>query len=126
MLEQTLVMIKPDGVRRKMIGSILSAIESNGMSIKQLQCKILTEDEATELYKEHKGKWHFDRNIKHVTSGPVVVIGVEGKEAVRRCREIVENFRNSHQDVIQLPRNLVHASSESGKVVEELKAVGLA
>ena len=126
MTEQTLVMIKPDGVQRKMIGSVLSAIESAGMSITQMRHKTLTTAEATELYKEHKGKWHFDRNIRHVTSGPVVVIAVVGKQAVQRCREIVENFRANHQDVIRLPHNLVHATAEINKVSDELIAVGLA
>lgn len=124
-MEKTLVMIKPDCVERHMIGPVILAIETRGLQISQLQMKTLTRDDACELYAEHKGKWHFERNIRHVTSGPAVLIEVIGHDAVRRCRDVVEQFRNSHRDVIELPRNLVHATSNAENAVKELAAVGL-
>ena len=57
MTQNTLVLIKPDGVRRRMIGQIIGAVESRGLSILHLQQKNLSISEATSLYKEHKGKW---------------------------------------------------------------------
>ncbi len=125
MAENTLVLIKPDGVQRKLAGSVITSIESQGLSIKDLQLRTISEDEAVSLYSEHKGKWHFNRNIQHITSGPAIIIRVEGKDAINRCRQIVESFREAHKDVIKLPKNLVHATSSSKRVSEELESVGL-
>ncbi len=117
-------MIKPDCVRRRMVGVIITSIESIGLEIINMQQKILTEQEASNLYKEHEGKWHFKRNIKHVTSGPIVIIEVAGEDAVEKCRGFVDCFREAHQDVIQLPKNLIHATSDVSRVYGELEAVG--
>jgi len=124
-MEKTLVMIKPDCVERHMSGSVILAIESIGLEISQLQMKQLNRENAYSLYAEHKGKWHFERNIRHVTSGPVILMEVEGPNAISRCREIVETYRRCHKDLIELPRNLVHATTESEKAEKELLAVGL-
>lgn len=123
-MEKTLVMVKPDCVSRRMVGVVISALESSGLFITRIELKTLTESEAIELYNEHQGKWHFSRNIKHVTSGPVVLLQVEGDEAVQRSRELVNNFRKAHEDVIVLPRNLLHATSRKDIVLHELKSVG--
>ncbi len=123
-MQKTLVMIKPDCVQRHMVGSVVLAIESTGLEISQLRMKTLSRQEACSLYAEHKGKWHFERNIRHVTSGPAVVIEVEGDGAIRRCREIVETFRRCNKALIELPCNLVHSTVEPEKVDEELSAVG--
>ncbi len=123
--QNTLVMIKPDCVRKKMVGSILSAIESLGLNITYLQQKVLTISEAENLYIEHKGKWHFPRNIKHVTSGPSVIIRVTGEDTVDRCRSMVENYRHAHKDSIKLPCNLVHATFSPDRSDHELSAVGI-
>lgn len=124
-MNKTLVMIKPDCVQRHMVGVVVTAIESSGLTIAKLQQKTLSKKEASNLYQEHKGKWHFSRNITHVTSGPVVVMQVEGENAVERCRTLVENFRQAHSDVIVLPRNLLHATSDSSRSEREINAVGL-
>lgn len=124
MIQNTLVLIKPDGVRRRMIGQIVGAIESLGLSILYLQQRNLSISEATSLYKEHKGKWHFTRNIKHVTSGPVIVIHIHGEESIIRCRQMAEGLREAHKDVIKLPRNIVHATCDPERAKEELESVG--
>jgi nucleoside-diphosphate kinase len=124
MNQNTLVLIKPDGVRKRMIGQIIGAIESLGLTIKYLQQKKLSTSEAELLYKEHKGKWHFSRNIKHVTSGPVVTIHVSGEEATTKCRQMVEGIREAHKDVIKLPKNIAHATSDPDNANEELESVG--
>ncbi|MHA2281552.1 MAG: nucleoside-diphosphate kinase [Promethearchaeota archaeon] len=111
-------------MRRRMIGQVTSAIENLGLSILHLVQKILNEDEATALYKEHIGKWHFNRNIRHIISGPCVVIHVQGTDAFIKCREMVKTYREAHSDLIKLPANLVHATSDENKALEELKAVG--
>lgn len=124
MTQNTLVLIKPDGVRRRMVGQIVGAIESLGLKILYLQQRTLSTAEAELLYREHKGKFHFARNIKHVTSGPVIVIHIRGEEALIRCRQLVESVRDAHKDVIKLPKNIVHATSDLDKAEEELESVG--
>ncbi len=124
-MNKTLVMIKPDCVTRRMVGAVITAIEGRGLSITAIQQKVLTKQQASDLYSDHKDKWHFFRNIGHITSGPSVVIRVEGDEAVERCKDFVEHFRKAHSDVVKLPRNLLHATSESTKADQELSAVGL-
>lgn len=124
MTQDTLVLIKPDGVRRRMIGQIVGAIESLGLKILRLQQKTLSTAEAESLYKEHQGKWHFNRNIKHVISGPVIVIHIRGEDALIRCRQMVEGVREAHKDVIKLPKNIVHATSDPDKAAEELESLG--
>lgn len=123
MIEQTLVLIKPDSVRRRMVGQIITAIEHLGLCIQELHKKELSRDEAESLYREHMGKWHFNRNIRHITSGPVVVVHVRGEEALKKCRNLVETFREAHKDLIRLPENLVHATSDAEKVEQELLSV---
>jgi len=124
MIEDTLVLIKPDAVRRRMIGQIITAVENLGLKIVQLNHKQLEENEASDLYKEHRGKWHFNRNIKHVTSGPSVAIHVQGSGAVKKCRDLVKTYREAHSDLVSLPANLVHATSNSDDSLKELASIG--
>ena len=70
-MEKTLVMLKPDCIRRGLIGTFLTTLETNGLRISKLLQKKLSREEASELYKEHQGKYYFERNIRHVTSGNV-------------------------------------------------------
>jgi len=121
--QRTLVLIKPDGVNRRMVGQIITAIESRGLSIKHLALTKLSTAQAESLYCEHKGKWHFSRNIKHITSGPVVIIQVDGNDAINRCRSLIESHREANKDVINLPRNLVHATSDESKADHELASL---
>lgn len=124
-MDKTFVLIKPDCVKKHMTGIIITAIENTGLNITKMSQKVLTEIEAQNLYKEHRGKWHFNRNIKHIISGPVVIMEIVGEQALERCRKFVEDFRRAHEDVISLPKNLVHATSDPSRVCEELAAVGL-
>jgi nucleoside-diphosphate kinase len=126
MTQNTLVLIKPDAVRRRMAGQIITAIENLGLTIVHLNQKTLREDEAAALYKEHIGKWHFQRNIRHITSGPSIAIHVRGTGSLQKCRDMVETYREAHTDLIKLPANLVHATSDEDKAPEELKSVGYA
>jgi nucleoside-diphosphate kinase len=123
--EKTLVMVKPDGIDRKIVGSILTGIECLGLTLELVEMKNLNRQEACDLYHEHAGKWHFERNIDHITSGPVLLIKVTGRKAVEKCRELVENFRKANREMIKLPKNLVHATDHIGKADQELSAVGM-
>lgn len=123
-MNKTLVMIKPDGIRRKLVGTIITAIETRALEITKLQLKQLTRDEAANLYKDHKGKWFFERNIKHVMSGLVLIMEVTGDSACTACREMTMNFRDAYKDIIDLPKNLLHSTEDAEKAEHELNAVG--
>ena len=86
--ERTLVLIKPDGVKRRLIGEILSRIEGKGLTIAALELKDVGDDLARRHYAEHEGKPFFPSLLEFITSGPVVAAIVEGPRAVAAFRQI--------------------------------------
>jgi nucleoside-diphosphate kinase len=86
--ERTLVLIKPDGVKRRLIGEVLSRIERKGLTIAALQLKDVSEDLARRHYAEHEGKPFFDSLLEFITSGPVVAAIVEGPRAIAAFRQL--------------------------------------
>lgn len=86
--EQTLVLIKPDGVKRHLVGEILSRIERKGLTLAALELKNVSEDLARQHYAEHDGKPFFASLLEFITSGPVVAAIVEGPRAVAAFRQI--------------------------------------
>ncbi|WP_285029940.1 nucleoside-diphosphate kinase [Mycolicibacterium sp. lyk4-40-TYG-92] len=88
MTEQTLVLIKPDGVKRNLIGEIISRIERKGLTFAALELKIVSVELATKHYAEHEGKPFFGDLLEFITSGPVVAAIVEGPRAVAAFRQI--------------------------------------
>ncbi len=88
MTEQTLVLVKPDGVKRQLVGEILSRIERKGLSIVALELKTVSDELARQHYAEHEGKPFFPALLEFITSGPVVAAIVEGPRAVAAFRQI--------------------------------------
>ena len=86
--ERTLVLIKPDGVERGLIGEVISRIERKGLSLAALELKTVSDDLARQHYAEHDGKPFFSSLLEFITSGPVVVAIVEGPRAVAAFRQI--------------------------------------
>ena len=93
MTERTLVLIKPDGVERRLVGEILSRIERKGLTIAALELKNVGDDLARRHYAEHEGKPFFGSLLEFITSGPVVAAIVEGPAG--RCG--VSPDRRSHR-----------------------------
>ena len=87
--EQTLFIVKPDGVRRKLVGEIISRFEKKGVTILKLKMFTFTKELATEFYSVHKDKPFFGELLEYITSGPVVVTVVEGNNAVTTTRQMV-------------------------------------
>lgn len=87
-IERTLVLIKPDGVKRRLIGEILSRIEAKGLTIAAMQLQNVSEDRARRHYAEHEGKPFFGSLVEFITSGPVVAAIVEGPRAIAAFRQI--------------------------------------
>lgn len=87
--ERTFVMIKPDGVRKGLVGEIISRFEKKGLVLLKLKLLSLSREKAEELYAIHKEKPFFEPLVEYVTSGPVVVMVLEGEGAVKVVRLLV-------------------------------------
>ena len=88
MTERTLVLIKPDGVERRLIGEIISRIERKGLVIEALELRSVSKELATQHYVEHDGKPFFESLLDFITSGPVVAAIVQGPRAIAAFRQI--------------------------------------
>jgi nucleoside-diphosphate kinase len=86
--ERTLVLIKPDGVQRRLIGEIISRIEAKGLTVAALELKNVSDDLARAHYAEHEGKPFFPSLLEFITSGPVVAAILEGPRAVAAFRQL--------------------------------------
>ena len=87
--EKTLGIIKPDAVSRNLIGSIIKLIEENDISLRQMKMLTLTKSQAEEFYSIHKEKIFYETLIEYMTSGPIVVMVLEGLDVVQRYRELM-------------------------------------
>lgn len=88
-VQQTLIIVKPDGVRRRLIGEVIGRIEAKGFDIKEMKLFQIDAALAKEHYAEHTEKPFFSDLVDFITSGPVVAMIVEGEEAVRGMRQIM-------------------------------------
>jgi len=86
--ERTLVIVKPDGVRRGLVGQIISRFETAGFSLVALRFSTLSEGAAREFYAEHEGRIFYEPLIAFMTSGPVALIGLERDQAIERARQL--------------------------------------
>jgi nucleoside-diphosphate kinase len=82
------VLIKPDGVKRRLVGDILSRIERKGLTIAALQLTDVSDELARNHYAEHEGKPFFGSLLEFITSGPVVAAVVEGPRAIAAFRQV--------------------------------------
>ena len=125
-IERTFVMVKPDAVKRRLIGEIISRLEKVGLRIVAMRMLQLTKAMAEEHYAIHKSKPFFDGLVKFISSGPVVAMVVEGKEAVKRVRKLTGATKPMEAEVgtirgdlaMEIGRNVVHAadSPENAKI----------
>ena len=86
MSERTLVLVKPDGVARGLVGEVLGRIERRGYQIVALELRTLTAEVAGEHYAEHRGKPFFDDLVAFITSAPLVAAVVEGPDVIEAWR----------------------------------------
>jgi nucleoside-diphosphate kinase len=87
--EETLIVVKPDGVRRGLVGKILGRFEAKGFAVKRLQMQTLSKPQAEEFYNVHKGKPFFGELVAFITSGPVVGAVLSGRDAIATVRRMV-------------------------------------
>ncbi len=88
MTERTLVLIKPDGVKRGLIGDIIGRIERKGLTLVAIELKIVSDDVAAGHYAEHEGKPFYPSLLEFITSGSLVAAVLEGPRAVAAFRQI--------------------------------------
>ena len=86
--EQTLILVKPDGVSRGLVGEVIARIERKGFTLRALELRTLEKDTAEEHYAEHTDKPFFGDLVEFITSGPVMAAIVEGPRAVAAFRQI--------------------------------------
>lgn len=128
-IQQTLVIIKPDAVRRRLIGEIVRRIEAKGYDIRRMQLTTIDGDLAHEHYAEHTDKPFFEELVEFITSGPVVAMVVEGPDAVAGVRQIMgaTNPLDAASGSLRgdlgtgITQNLVHGSDSPESAERELK-----
>ena len=125
-MERTLLIVKPDGVQKRLIGEILRRVESAGMSIKAMRMTQLDWNAAGRFYAVHRERPFYHSLIEYMTSGPVVVVALEGVNGVARLRNLIGatdpdkaeegTIRRLYADSIE--RNVVHGSDseENGRI----------
>jgi len=117
-MEKTLSIIKPDGVARGLIGEVIHRLESNGLKIIAMKMLKMTKEQAESFYGVHKERPFFQSLTYFMTSGPVVVMVLEGEDAIARYREIMgaTDYREAAQGTIRkefatdIEKNIVHGS----------------
>ncbi len=129
MSDRTLILIKPDGVRRGLIGSVISTLERRGLRIAALELRTLDRGTAHLHYAEHEGKPFFDALIEFITSGPLVALVAEGPGAVEAFRSLAGatnplaaapgTIRGDH--ALQVTENVVHGSDSPESAQREIK-----
>jgi nucleoside-diphosphate kinase len=87
--ERTLILVKPDGVRRGLIGDVISRIERKGLTISRLELRTISRDTAEQHYAEHTERPFFGELVEFITGGPLVAMIVEGPEAVAAMRGLM-------------------------------------
>ena len=87
--QQTLILVKPDGVKRRLVGEVISRIEAKGFEIRELRMATIEESLAQKHYAEHVDKPFFGELVSFITSGPLVAMVVEGVDAIAGMRQLM-------------------------------------
>lgn len=117
-MEQTFLMVKPDGVRRQLVGEIIKRFEAKGFALTRLQMILPTREQAEAHYGVHRGKPFFEGVVNFISSGPVVAMVWEGDDVVALARKMMGatkpadslpgTIRGDYANTIE--QNLIHGS----------------
>jgi nucleoside-diphosphate kinase len=118
MQERTLSMIKPDGVARGLIGEVIKRFEQAGFKIVAMKMVLMSKEQAEGFYTVHRGRPYFEGLTKFMSSGPSVVMVLEGEDVISRNRELMgaTNYEEAAEGTIRREfatdgrRNVVHGS----------------
>jgi nucleoside-diphosphate kinase len=130
-VDQTLIIIKPDGFRRRLTGRILSRFEDKGFEIKKIKALQFDKHQAEEFYRVHASKSFFNELISTITSGTVVACVMEGNNAVDVVRLMIgstKSFEASPGTIrgdygLGITDNIVHASDSAESFIKESKVI---
>ena len=128
-MERTLVIIKPDGVQRGLIGEITHRLERRGLKIVGMKLMTISSELAQKHYGVHQGKPFYEGLVQYITSGPVVVLALEGKKAIETVRSTVGATNPAAAApgtirgdlAVEIGRNLIHASDAPESAENEVK-----
>ncbi|MEA2460460.1 MAG: nucleoside-diphosphate kinase [Actinomycetota bacterium] len=126
--QQTFIMVKPDGVQRRLVGEVIGRIEAKGYSIRSMKLFTIDEDLAKRHYAEHVERPFFGELVSFITSGPVVAMVVEGADAVAGMRQImgatnpIEAAPGSIRGdfASEIGENIVHGSDSPTSAAREI------
>ena len=128
-MEKTLVIIKPDGLQRRLVGRVISRFEEKGFRMAGLKMVRLRRETAEELYRAHRGKEFYEPLVRFITSAPVVLVVLEAKDACRVARKMLGATLSSEAEpgtvrgdfALSNRFNLVHGSDDPEKAEEEIR-----
>ncbi len=127
-VEQTLSIIKPDGVQKNLVGEIYSRFEKSGLQLVAARMMHLTTEQAQEFYGVHSERPFFDDLVAYMTSGPVVVQVLEGEGAIARNREMMGATNPAEAEAAtiradfaeSIEENIVHGSDGAESAAAEI------
>jgi nucleoside-diphosphate kinase len=128
--ERTLVLVKPDGVSRGLVGEVISRIERKGLTLVALELRTVERSLAEQHYAEHDGKSFFGDLLDFITSGPVVALVVEGPRAIAAFRQLAGGTDPVDKAApgslrgdfgLEVQYNLVHGSDSAESAAREIK-----
>lgn len=128
-MERTLVLVKPDGVERKLIGEIISVYEKKGLEISAMKLIRPTAEIAKEHYYEHRNKFFFDELVDYITGGYVCALIIEGEnviDAVRKINGETDPLKAEAGSIrgrfsLSKTENCVHSSDSKDSAEREIK-----
>ncbi|MDP9433378.1 MAG: nucleoside-diphosphate kinase [Actinomycetota bacterium] len=128
MSERTLVLVKPDGVRRGLVGEVLTRLERKGLTLVALQMRTLERAVAEEHYGEHRERPFFGELVDFITGGPLVALVAEGPravEAVRTLMGVTDPVKSAPGSLrgdyaLEIGENLVHGSDSPESAAREI------
>jgi nucleoside-diphosphate kinase len=127
-MERTLVIVKPDGVQRGLLGEIVQRFEKRGFRLVAMKMLQVSQELAEQHYAVHKGKFFYDGLVSYIASSPVVAMVIEGHEAINTVRAMVGSTRpyeaapgTIRGDLALMGlRNLIHASDAPETAASEI------
>jgi nucleoside-diphosphate kinase len=127
-MEETLVLVKGDGVRRKLVGEIIGRIEARGMDLGDMKLMDVDRELAQEHYAEHREKPFFEELVDFITATPVVAMRVRGEGAIKAMRSLMGATNPAEAApgtirgdlALSMPDNLVHGSDSPQSAQREL------
>lgn len=130
-VEQTLIVVKPDGFKRSLTGKVLARFEEKGFLIKNLRYYNFTKEKAQEFYSVHKDRPFFGELVTFISSGPVVACILEGNNAVATVRIMIgatKSFEAAPGTIrgdygLGFTDNIIHASDSSESFIKESRVI---